>query len=290
MPTDPLQLTLAVLECALIFAGAGLLLWLLFNPAQRSRWLRLYTLPTLPLSMLEFGLAAVVIKLTEFAFGIVAQITFSQSPVTTQNHTAILVIVINLATYAGALLAWRVLFPHVLRMWQVGPEPAPARPTRQTLSWSEATGYGIGTVLVALPLIILIGLGWSALLQAMGRQVEPQDMIMILAKTRSPLVIAGLMLVACLLAPLYEELLFRAGLYRYVRQKLGRTPALLISGICFGVMHRDLTAFLPLVVLGMLFALVYEATGSIRVTIIAHGLFNLNSIIFVLAGFSAANP
>ena len=42
-------------------------------------------------------------------------------------------------------------------------------------------------------------------------------------------------------------------------------------------------------VLGMLLALVYEATGSIRVAIIAHGLFNLNTIILLLSGLTQSN-
>ena len=39
----------------------------------------------------------------------------------------------------------------------------------------------------------------------------------------------------------------------------------------------------------MLLALVYEATGSIRVAIIAHGLFNLNTIILLLSGLTQTN-
>ena len=102
------------------------------------------------------------------------------------------------------------------------------------------------------------------------------------------LVIAGMLLVACVLAPLSEELIFRAGLYRFVRQKLGRTPALLISSVCFGALHANWAGSLPLAVLGMLLAIVYEATGSIRVVVIAHGLFNLNTILIVLSGLPQA--
>ena len=93
-----------------------------------------------------------------------------------------------------------------------------------------------------------------------------------------------MLLVACVLAPLSEELMFRAGLYRYLRQRLGRPTALLLSSVGFGALHGNWAGFVPLAVLGMMLAVVYEATGSIRVVIVAHSLFNLNTILVVLSG------
>lgn len=290
MPTDPLQLTLAVLEYTLIFAGAGLLLWLVFNRSQRARWLRAHTLPPITLSLSEFALGAVLIFLTGFACNALAQLLLGRFLANAQDHAGLQLFVFNLANYGGALLAWRLLIPSIFRAWQVGPDLPRARPMRPPLSWSEATGYAVGTLLVTLPILIIISLGWMELLRACGLPDEPQDLIALFTQTKSPFVVAGMLLVACVLAPIYEELLFRAGLYRFVRQKLGRMPAFLISGVCFGAMHANWAGFVPLAVLGMLLALVYEATGSIRVAIIAHGLFNLNTIILLLSGLTQANP
>jgi membrane protease YdiL (CAAX protease family) len=290
MPTDPLQLTLAVLEYTLVFAGAGLVLWLLGNRAQRTRWFGAHPLPHIPLTLSEFALGAVLIFITGFATGALTQMVLGKILAKAPDHQGLQLLILNLANYGGAYLGWRVLFPSVFRTWQIGPDLPKPRTTRQTLSWSEATGYGVGTVLVALPVLILISLGWTALLRACGLPDEPQDLIALFTQTKSALVVAGMLLVACVLAPIYEELMFRAGLYRFVRQKLGRTPALLISGVCFGALHANWAGFLPLAVLGMLLALVYEATGSIRVAIIAHGLFNLNTIIILLSGLSEVKP
>ena len=79
-------------------------------------------------------------------------------------------------------------------------------------------------------------------------------------------------------------MLFRAGLYRFSRQKLGRPAALLLSGLLFGAVHASLASFLPLSVFGMGLALAYESTGDIRVPVIAHGLFNLNTVVLLLSG------
>jgi membrane protease YdiL (CAAX protease family) len=86
-------------------------------------------------------------------------------------------------------------------------------------------------------------------------------------------------------APLNEELLFRAGLYRFCRQRISRGWALAICGVLFGAVHANLAGFLPLALLGAGLALAYEATGDIRVTIVAHGLFNLINTIFVFSSF-----
>jgi CAAX protease family protein len=86
------------------------------------------------------------------------------------------------------------------------------------------------------------------------------------------------------LAPMMEELLFRAGLYRFCRQCLGRGSALVISGALFGAIHANWAGFLPLAFLGVMLALAYEATGSIAVPIVAHAFFNFINIISIVSG------
>jgi len=289
MPSNPLQLTLAVLEYTFVFGGAGLTLSLMLNTRLRQRWLGPRALPPLALAPSEFILGAGLIFLTGFGCSALSQLLFGRFLTKAPDHTGLELIVYGAANYGGALVGWRLLFPAVVRLWQFGSSLPPPRPPRPTLSWSEATGYAIGTLLVALPVIILISLGWMELLRACGLPDEPQDLIALFTQTKSPFIVAGMLLVACVGAPVYEEMLFRAGLYRYVRQKLGRTPALLISGLGFGALHANWASFVPLAVLGMLLALVYEATGSIRVAIIAHGLFNLNTIILLLSGLTQSS-
>jgi membrane protease YdiL (CAAX protease family) len=122
------------------------------------------------------------------------------------------------------------------------------------------------------------------LLRKLGLPEEPQDLIAIFAHTKSSLVLAGMLVVACVLAPLSEELMFRAGLYRFSRKHLGRPTALLVNGVCFGALHGNWAGFLPLALLGVALSLAYEATGDIRVSVVAHALFNLNTVVLVLSG------
>jgi len=293
MPTEPAQIAIVLFEVCLLLSGVGLVLWLAFNTGARTRWLGTNALPVTPASLSNFALSAVLIFLTGFAFQAAAQLWLGPIIANAADQQGLALFFYSVANYTGALVAWKVMFPSLRRSWAVDPEtPASAGPTAGkpplvtpvALPWAHALRYSAGTLAVALPLLSLVSLGWTFLVEQLGLPATPQDVIAIFANTRSPLVILAMLLVACVLAPVYEELLFRAGLYRFCRQRLGRGAALVISGVCFGALHGNWAGFLPLAVLGMGLAVAYEATGSIRVPIIAHGLFNLNTVLVLLSG------
>lgn len=283
MPTEPAQIAIVVFEICLLMGGAALFLWLALNPSARARWLGTKALSAMPSSLSNFALSAVLIFLTGFAFQAAAQFWVGPIIATATDQPGLALFVYSVANYAGALVAWKVMFPSLRRSWAFDTEtPTTTKPP--TLPWSKSLRYAAGTLAVALPVLSLVSLGWNFLVEQLGLPATPQDVIAIFANTRSPLVIVAMLLVACVLAPIYEELLFRAGLYHFCRQKLGRGAALIISGVCFGALHGNWAGFLPLAVLGMGLAVAYEATGSIRVPIIAHGLFNLNTVLVLLSG------
>jgi len=283
MPTEPAQLALAIFEICLLLSGAALGLWLVFNPGARARWLDPIRLPPMPIALADFVLSAVLIFLTGFAVQAVAQQGLGPVIARSTDQPGLALFAYSVANYAGALVAWRLILPSLRRSLQFEP-PATPVPAAVPLPWLRTLRYAAGTLLVALPALIPVSLGWTALLETMNLPHTPQDVLAIFTNTRSPWVIAGMLLVACVLAPVYEELLFRAGLYRFCRHRLGRGWALVISGVCFGALHGNWAGFLPLAMLGLGLALAYEATGSIRVPIIAHGLFNLNTVLILLSG------
>jgi len=283
MPTEPAQIAIVLFEICLLLSGAGLALWLVFNSGARARWLGTNALPVTPASLSNFLLSAVLIFLTGFAFQAAAQLWLGPIIANAADQQGLALFFYSVANYTGALVAWKVMFPSLRRSWAVDPEAPPAA-VPPPLPWAKALRYAAGTLVIALPVLSLVSLGWTFLVEQLGLPAVPQDVIAIFANTRSPLVIAAMLLVACVLAPIYEELLFRAGLYRFCRQRLGRGAALVISGVCFGALHGNWAGFLPLAVLGMGLAVAYEATGSIRVAIIAHGLFNLNTVLVLLSG------
>lgn len=290
MPTSPVQLALAVFELTLLFAGGGLFLSLVFQARQRQRWLGTNALPYWQISIPDFAILAVLVLGGALAGQSSMQLAVSHQIEASPDKTGWQVFVYGASFHAGILLGC-ALFPLVRGFFRsdLVSETPPLR-AGPSLPWTSVFRYAGGTLIVALPVVGLLSLGWTALLRAFSLPAEPQDLIAIFSETKSPLVVAGMLSVACVLAPISEELIFRAGLYRYIRQKLGRVPALLASGLLFGALHGNWAGFLPLAALGMLLAVAYEATGSIAVVMITHAFFNLNTILIVFSGLPQTAP
>ena len=138
-----------------------------------------------------------------------------------------------------------------------------------------------------LPGIVAASLIWRFALTQLGWPADAQELVDLLANADSAAVVALLVFLAIIVAPVTEEILFRAGLFRYLRTRTPRWLALILPGLIFGALHTNLAAFIPLVVLGVILALAYEHTGSILTPIVAHALFNLNTILLVVAGVPA---
>ena len=75
------------------------------------------------------------------------------------------------------------------------------------------------------------------------------------------------------LAPVFEELVFRKVLVDRVLP-FGEWPAILFSGITFGLFHGNLTQFFYAALLGMILAYVYIRTGNILYTMGIHACIN----------------
>ena len=98
----------------------------------------------------------------------------------------------------------------------------------------------------------------------------------------------ALAVVAIVLAPISEEIIFRGILYPTVK-RLGY-PRLALWGVAllFAAIHASLPIFLPLFLLAVALTLLYEKTGNLLAPIAAHALFNaLNFAMFFLANDSS---
>ncbi len=94
----------------------------------------------------------------------------------------------------------------------------------------------------------------------------------------------GMLIMAGLAAPIAEELVFRGVLYRWMRAHWGLPMALLISALCFSLLHGIGWLVPALALVGMILALVYERSGSLWPAIMTHGCFNaINTILIYTA-------
>ena len=148
------------------------------------------------------------------------------------------------------------------------PEHFGLRPTR---FWPAAGWAALGM----LTFYALVGV-YSLIVQPDAEQTVAQDLGA--DQGTFGMIAAGFMVIC--VAPFAEEFFFRGFFYRALRSRWSPLAAALIDGLLFGVIHYDfsgadaLLILPPLGVLGFIFCLVYERTGSIYPTIAMHALNN----------------
>lgn len=74
-------------------------------------------------------------------------------------------------------------------------------------------------------------------------------------------------------APFVEELFFRGYAYPVLKRHLGKR-ALWVSALLFASVHLYLINFLPIFLIGLLLARLYERTGTLAAPIVAHATAN----------------
>lgn len=87
-----------------------------------------------------------------------------------------------------------------------------------------------------------------------------------------------LFLLMAVYGPLVEELLCRGFLYRNLRASGHVVGAVLISALCFAVLHGNLNQASYAFIIGIYFAIVCEVTGSVWPTFLMHFMINGSSV------------
>lgn len=133
--------------------------------------------------------------------------------------------------------------------------------------------------LATVPLLVLVTLVSTRLFHGYSSPDNPA--ITEYAGTHSFLVQALLFAVAAVYAPLAEETMFRGVFLRSLTPGLGVPGAIAISAAVFAMLHPQLpVGFAGIFILGVLFAALFQARGSLTASITAHALNN--AAIFVL--------
>ena len=100
----------------------------------------------------------------------------------------------------------------------------------------------------------------------------------------SPSLTAMSLIEYVIFAPVFEELAFRGLLFAVLRRKFRFLPAALISASIFAIAHGyGLVGFISVLWSGVLWAWMYEKTGSLLPGILAHAINNLLVCLAVMA-------
>jgi membrane protease YdiL (CAAX protease family) len=109
--------------------------------------------------------------------------------------------------------------------------------------------------------------------------VHPHEQAIVKEFPHSAVGVIMFVLVAVVMAPVFEEIVFRGFLFRGLANSLGWVWGALISAAVFGGAHLQLDVFLPLAALGLALAWAYRRTGSLWTSITMHALFNAIAVL-----------
>jgi membrane protease YdiL (CAAX protease family) len=179
--------------------------------------------------------------------------------------------VILVSTQAALLLVtWLfVVRPNALAGLPV-PGPDTPAAVRSGLVWGIG-GWFVATLVSAVVVLVL---------QAFGIEAAPQAAEQALSQIDPWLAVLALVIVA----PIAEEVFFRGVVFNAWLREGGRRAAYVGSAVLFGVIHLNLVAFVPIVILGLILAWVYERSRNLVAPIVLHAVFNgINVAVFLLA-------
>ncbi len=149
-----------------------------------------------------------------------------------------------------------------------------ALPARQDFSlwWPQPL------ILVVAGLMAVAALSPTSLLAQLSLRLHPPDpawtAFMAENMPTGPMATLLAFFTVVVAAPLAEELIFRGLLHRLAARAWGPLPAIVISSLVFGVVHGEPWYLFGLIGIGVVLAIVYEATGSVLACWITHMVHN----------------
>ena len=147
-------------------------------------------------------------------------------------------------------------------------------------------GIGVLSYLAMIPLLLAVLFLISVAAKFFSYEPSPQRVVEMFLKESRVGNLVFLTFFVALLEPAIEEIFFRGFVYKAFRTAWGVGRAMVISALIFAVVHMNVVAFLPIFVLGIFLAYLYEHTGSLVSSMTAHMLHNLLMVSLTL-GFKS---
>ncbi len=145
--------------------------------------------------------------------------------------------------------------------------------------FAVALGQGLLGLAAAYPLLLLVQ---AMVYGVSGGDMRPQDVVEFLQHAESPRDRIAVLVMAVVVAPVAEEIIFRGYLYPVGKKYLGQLLSLLGTSFFFALIHGHLASLPALFTLAVCLALAYEKSGSLLVPMIMHAVFNAISVAAIL--------
>jgi membrane protease YdiL (CAAX protease family) len=146
---------------------------------------------------------------------------------------------------------------------------------------------GLKTYFVASAVVLPTYFVVMGVFTLMGRELTVYGPVVEVVRSSDLVLPIAVAFFAVVVAPFTEECVFRGLLYPAVRSlggggPRGRRLAVVVVSLLFAVIHWHDVSLLPLFALAVVLALAFELTDSLAVVVVAHGLWNLTSLLPVL--------
>lgn len=152
-------------------------------------------------------------------------------------------------------------------------------------NWRWCAGVGLAGIAAVIPVILLI----QKVVSGWFPEAEGDRTVEFLRERATAADWATVVVMAVVVAPVVEEVIFRGYLYGVARRFGGRWAAVGVTALLFAAIHVNALGLVPLALLGVVFALAYELTGSLWTSVLMHVCFNGLTLV-VLAFFPGFNP
>jgi CAAX protease family protein len=119
----------------------------------------------------------------------------------------------------------------------------------------------------------------------LGGQVKEQDVVEFFreaAGTNEQASIAAMFVMAVVVAPVFEEIVFRGYLYAVFKSWAGSFASMVFTAALFAAVHNNVAVLPSLLILAAGLTIAYEWSGSILVPIAMHATFNALQLVTLL--------
>jgi membrane protease YdiL (CAAX protease family) len=137
------------------------------------------------------------------------------------------------------------------------------------------------TIFWAVPLALVIVYAVSIVYNL---NVDTKEQVIVESFPRNAAGVVLFLLLACVVAPLFEETFFRGFLFQGFARSWGWILGAVASAAVFSLSHQQLDIFVPLFALGLALAWVYYVTRSVWGSIALHAVYNGIAVVAWLAG------
>jgi len=144
-------------------------------------------------------------------------------------------------------------------------------------TWKNVLTGVIGYI-AALPILACVLFATMWVIEVTGYKPPMQPVVEMFLSQDSAKILIYMTVFVSIFGPMAEEIFFRGFLYKALRGRFGVKLPLVIVAALFALLHADVVAFAPILVLGITLGFLYERTGSLIASFTVHIMHNTATI------------